>query len=114
MKKKTNIKKEEWYAVILSIVYYFCILGAYYVMRPIRDQLAVEVGSKQLPWFFAGTFIATLLLTPLFSWFVSRWSRPIFMPIVYLFSFVVNSPSFLFLWNDPHLYRHLVLFFLFG
>ena len=52
--KRVNI--EEWYAVILSFIYYFCVLGAYYVMRPLRDQLAVEVGSAQLPGFFATSF----------------------------------------------------------
>ncbi|EFB40981.1 MULTISPECIES: NTP/NDP exchange transporter [Parachlamydia] len=80
-----KIKIEEWYGVILSFIYYFCVLGSYYIMRPLRDQLAAEVGSAQLPGFFAATFIVMLLLTPLFAWLVSRWPRRVIMPVVNLF-----------------------------
>jgi len=104
MDKKLNlkIKREEWYAVILSFIYYFSILAAYYVMRPIRDQLAVEVGSAQLPKFFAITFVVTLFLTQMFAWVVSRWPRRIVMPIVYLF-FIACQLAFIPLWNDRSL-----------
>lgn len=60
-------------------------LGSYYILRPIRDQLAVTIGSMQLPWVFAATFFTTLLASPLFSWIVSRWPRRIIMPWFYLF-----------------------------
>jgi len=83
MSKRNDIKIEELYAVALSIIYSFCILGAYYVIRPLRDQLAANVGSSHLPLFFAATFFATLVLTPLFSWAVSRWSRSVVLPLVY-------------------------------
>lgn len=104
MNKKLNmrIKLEEWYAVTLSFVYYFCILAAYYVMRPIRDQLAVEVGSAQLPRFFALTFVVTLLLTQMFAWLVSRWPRRVIMPVVYIF-FIVCQLVFIPLWNNREL-----------
>lgn len=69
----------------LSFVYFFCILAAYYVIRPVREQLAAAVGSTQLPWFFAATFVATLALTPVFAWLVARWPRRIVVPVVYLF-----------------------------
>lgn len=102
MTLQKRIQVEEWYAVILSFIYYFCILGSYYIMRPIRDQLAVEVGSAQLPGFFAATFAATLLLTPLFSWIVSRWPRRVIMPSVYIF-FICCQIIFIFLFNDKNL-----------
>lgn len=80
-----KLKSYEWQAVFISVVYFFCILASYYVMRPMREQLSAAVGSSQLPLFFAATFIATLILTPLFSWIVSRWPRRIVMPAVHLF-----------------------------
>lgn len=94
-----KIKREEWYAVILSFVYFFCVLASYYVMRPMRDQLAVEVGSAQLPWFFATTLLATLLLTPIFSWLVSRWPRRVVLPFVYMF-FIACQLAFIPLFLD--------------
>jgi AAA family ATP:ADP antiporter len=75
----------EWRAVAWSFAYFFCVLSAYYVMRPVREQLSAAVGSTQLPWFFAATFVATLALTPVFAWLVSRWPRRIVVPLVYAF-----------------------------
>lgn len=79
-----KIRNAERYALFLSFMCCFCVLGAYYIMRPIRDQLAVAIGSRQLPWIFAATFLATLLLSPLFSWIVSKWPRRIIMPWFYI------------------------------
>src|SRR5690606_15497280 len=39
----------------------------------------------QLPWFYAATFLATLLLTPLFAWLAGRYPRRVMVPAVYLF-----------------------------
>lgn len=80
-----RIQGGEWRAVAWSFLYFFCVLAAYYVMRPVREQLSAAVGSTQLPWFFAATFVATLVLTPVFAWLVSRWPRRIVVPLVYLF-----------------------------
>jgi AAA family ATP:ADP antiporter len=84
-KIRTKIQAGEWYAVFISFIYYFFVLAAYYVIRPIRDQMAVEAGSSELPVFFGVTFLTTLALTPLFGWLVSRWPRRVVMPFVYLF-----------------------------
>ena len=72
----------ERYAVALSFAFFFCVLTAYYVMRPVREQLSAAVGSTQLPWFYAATFVATLALTPVFAALVSRWPRPVVVPLV--------------------------------
>ncbi|NNC24913.1 MFS transporter, partial [Salinisphaera sp. USBA-960] len=69
----------------LSLAYFFCVLTAYYVIRPVRDQLSAAVGSTQLPWFYAASFLATLALTPLFSALVSRYPRRVVVPVVYGF-----------------------------
>lgn len=80
-----RIQTGEWRAVVLSFVYFFCVLTAYYVMRPVREQLSAAVGSAQLPWFYAATFVATLALAPLFGALVSRYPRRIVVPAVYVF-----------------------------
>lgn len=80
-----RVRASEWRALVLSFLYFFCVLAGYYMMRPVRDQLSAAVGSTQLPWFFAATFLATLALTPLFGWLVSRWPRKVVVPVVYVF-----------------------------
>ena len=80
-----QIHAGEGRAVALSFVYFFCVLAAYYVVRPVRDQLSAAVGSTQLPWFYAATFVATLLLTPVFAALVTRYPRQVVVPVVYGF-----------------------------
>lgn len=80
-----RIHTGEWRAVAISFVYFFCVLAAYYVIRPVREQLSAAVGSTQLPWFYGATFIATLVLTPVFAAMASRWPRRVLMPVVYVF-----------------------------
>jgi ATP:ADP antiporter, AAA family len=80
-----RIHAGEGHALALSTLYFFCVLAAYYVIRPMRDQLSAAVGSTQLPRFYAATFLATLLLTPLFAWLATRHPRRVLVPVVYGF-----------------------------
>jgi AAA family ATP:ADP antiporter len=88
------IQRHEWYAVAVAFVYFFCVLAAYYVIRPVRDQLSASVGSTSLPIFYAATFAATLALTPFFGALVARFPRRKFVPIVYLF-FIAGMVAFI-------------------
>lgn len=80
-----RIRSGERHAVALSFLYFFCVLAAYYVIRPVREQLSAAVGSTQLPWFYGATFLATLALTPVFAGLIARWPRRIVVPLVYVF-----------------------------
>lgn len=99
---RNKVEQKEWYGVILSFIYFFCVLTAYYVMRPMRDQLAAEVGSVQLPLFFTATLGVMLILTPTFGWLVSRWPRHVIMLLVYLF-FIVFQLIFVGLFRNENL-----------
>ena len=80
-----RVRGGEWRAVVLSFVYFFSILAAYYVVRPVREQLSAAVGSSQLPWFYGATFVVSLALSPVFAALISRWPRRIVVPVVYVF-----------------------------
>jgi len=88
------IQRHEWFAVAVAFVYFFCVLAAYYVIRPVRDQLSAAVGSTSLPLFYTATFLATLALTPMFGALVARFPRRRFVPIVYLF-FIAGMIAFI-------------------
>ncbi|QWF18224.1 NTP/NDP exchange transporter [Lysobacter capsici] len=94
-----RVHSGEWRAVAFSVGYFFCVLTAYYVIRPLRDQLSGAVGSTQLPWFYLATFIATLALTPVFSGLVSRYPRRVVVPLVYGF-FIVCLLAFMPLFGE--------------
>ena len=37
-----RVRGGEWPAVGLSFAYFFCVLAAYYVIRPLREQLDID------------------------------------------------------------------------
>ncbi len=73
------IKREEWGPVLLATAYGFCILFSYYILRAVRDEISVEDrGNLQILWTFV--FLAMLVAVPLYSHFVSKYSRGFFIP----------------------------------
>jgi ATP:ADP antiporter, AAA family len=70
-----DVTAEEGATVGLSTLAFFCVMTAYYIIRPVRDQLSGAVGSSTLPLFYAATLAVMLLLTPAFGALVSRFRR---------------------------------------
>lgn len=91
--------------LLWSFLYFFTLLTGYYVLRPVRDALGatgdveavfpaalvdwaagygVQLGELTLQILFTGTFIAMLLMQPLYGALVSRFPRRVFLPVVYL------------------------------
>lgn len=89
-----------WWAAL----YFFALLTGYYVLRPVRDAMGasgdaaaifpqalldwarvrgVDLGDFTLQLLFTGTFVAMLLLQPVYGWLVSRYPRRVFLPTVY-------------------------------
>ena len=88
-------ERHEWPALGWAFVYFFLLLAAYYVLRPVRDALAVQAGAGQLQWLFTATFVAMLALVPAYGWLCARLPRAKFLPAVYGF-FVLNLLFFYF------------------
>jgi AAA family ATP:ADP antiporter len=72
-------------ALAVCFLQFFCILAAYYVIRPVRDQFSAAVGSANLLYFWTATLVVMLLLTPVFGVLVARWRREQFIPAIYGF-----------------------------
>jgi AAA family ATP:ADP antiporter len=80
---------QERAAALWSFAYFFALLAGYYVLRPLRDQMGIAGGVKNLPWLFTATFLTLLVAQPLYGALVARLPRARFIPIVYHF-FVLN------------------------
>jgi ATP:ADP antiporter, AAA family len=63
---------------------YFLLLCGYYMLRSLREAIALEAGSARIPLFFALTLIAMLAILPVYWWVVARVSRRRLMACVYL------------------------------
>ena len=86
-------ERGELKLALLSAAYFFCVLSAYYVLRPIRDEMGVAGGVDNLPWLFTGTLVVMLLANPLFAAVVARWPVRRFIPLTYRF-FALNLVAF--------------------
>jgi len=80
-----QVKPGELRALALAFGYFFFVLACYYVLRPVRDEMGVRSGVRNLPWLFTGTFLATVALAPVYAAVVARWKRRTFIPLIYGF-----------------------------
>ena len=79
------VKPGETRALLWSFAYFFFLLAAYYVLRPVRDEMGLAGGIRNLPWLFTATFFVMLAAVPLFGAVVARVPRRRFIPLVYHF-----------------------------
>jgi AAA family ATP:ADP antiporter len=84
-----GLQKDEYLAVAWSFAYFFCVLASYYVLRPVRESMAIGSGPNTIPLLFLGTFVTMMIASPIFGWVASRYPRRTFLPWVYLF-FISN------------------------
>ena len=88
-----GVQRHEFVAVAWSFAYFFCVLSSYYIIRPVREEMAVGSGPNTIPYLFIGTFIVMIFATSIFGWVASRFPRRVFLPWVYLF-FISNMLIF--------------------
>ncbi|MGE0554866.1 MAG: NTP/NDP exchange transporter, partial [Gemmatimonadales bacterium] len=84
-----EVQDDELGRVGWSCGYFFFILAAYFIIRPLREEMGVAGGVRNLPWLFTGTLVAMLLIHPPFGALVARLPRRRFVALTYRF-FTVN------------------------
>ena len=87
------VRPGELRALGWSFAYFFCLLAGYYVLRPLRDEMGIAGGVRNLQWLFTATFVVMLAAVPLFGAVVARLPRRRFIALVYHF-FVANIAIF--------------------
>jgi AAA family ATP:ADP antiporter len=102
LRRVVDVREHEVAAVVWSCAYFFFVLSAYYVLRPIRDEMGVAGGVDKLAWLFTATLAAMLLVHPLYTALVARLPRRRFVPLIYRF-FILNLVVFFVLFRiaDP-------------
>jgi len=69
--------------LVWSFLYFFCLLAAYYMVRPLRDEMAVQYGADRLQHLFSATFLTMVALIPAFGWVAARLPVEKLLPAVY-------------------------------
>ena len=90
--KFVPLRPGEAMPTLLATAYGFCILFAFYLLRPVRDEIgAADRGNLQLLW--TVVFLVMLLAVPLYSMAVARLRRGVFIPLANRF-FAINLIAF--------------------
>jgi ATP:ADP antiporter, AAA family len=87
------VRPGEIQALVWSFAYFFCLLAGYYVLRPLRDEMGIAGGVRNLQWLFTATFVTMLAAVPLYGAVVARLPRRRFIALVYHF-FAANIVLF--------------------
>jgi AAA family ATP:ADP antiporter len=98
-----SAERREWPALAWAFSCFFLLLAAYYVLRPVRDAMAAQLGGQRVQDLFLYTFATMLALVPVYGWVSARFARATFLPAVYVF-FILNLLGF-------HLVPDAVVFF---
>ena len=93
LEKLVAVRPAEVQALCWSFAYFFFLLASYYVLRPLRDEMGIAGGVKNLQWMFTATFLVMIAAVPLFGAVVAKLPRRRFIPLIYHF-FVVNIAIF--------------------
>ncbi|HSB68354.1 MAG TPA: MFS transporter [Candidatus Methylomirabilis sp.] len=85
LRRAIAVRPDEVRELAWSWLYIFSVLSAYYIIRPIRDEMGVASGVETLPWLFTGTLVGMLLVNPPFAALVARLPRVRFISLAYRF-----------------------------
>ncbi len=114
LQRFVNVEPDEVAALIASFAMFFALLAAYYIVRPVRDEIGVALGKDALHRLFTIVFVVMLLLVPLFGFLAARLPRRYVLPTVYAF-FAANLVAFwLVMRSTPGDHVALATFFVWG
>ncbi len=88
-----SFTKESW----LASFFFFLVLCSWYILRPVRNEMAVQ-NSDILPYLLGIGAFVMLLLNPIYSWLASRRNLKGVLVGCYSF-FIVNLFTFIILWE---------------
>jgi ATP:ADP antiporter, AAA family len=92
MQRLFSIPPVEAQRALLSFGYFFAVLCAYYIVRPIRETMGITLNDGRkgsLEWMFTLVFLVMLLAVPAMGYVVARFPRRRIVPIIYGF-FIFN------------------------
>lgn len=76
-------RTSERVAAFCAGVLFFLVLGSYFVLKPVREALAIDDDPLKIWHLFLGTFVVMLAIAPLWGAIVARWPRRTFVPLAY-------------------------------
>ncbi|VFM95189.1 MAG: ATP:ADP antiporter, AAA family [Candidatus Kentron sp. G] len=97
MRPTNTIKDSFTRESLTGAAFFFFVLASWYVLRPVRNEIAVE-NSADLPSIMAIGALVMLLINPVYSWLASRADLGRLLLLCYCF-FLSNLGCFVALWG---------------
>jgi ATP:ADP antiporter, AAA family len=88
-------------AVFGGFTLFFLLFASYFMLRPVRETFGIAGGVDNLQWLYLGTFLATLVVVPVYGALAKRIQRRRLLPVTYIFSAIVMGGFGLSLMTDP-------------
>jgi AAA family ATP:ADP antiporter len=85
LQRVAKVEAEEIPAVITAFLLFFCVLGGYFMVRPVRETVGTILGPDRVADLFGITWIASIAVVPAYGWLCSRYRRSAFLPGIYAF-----------------------------
>ncbi|HUF49747.1 MAG TPA: MFS transporter [Longimicrobiales bacterium] len=85
LKRVADVEPHETVAVITSFLLFFCVLGGYFAVRPVRETVGTILGRERVADLFGIVWIVSLAIIPAYGWLCSRYRRSVFLPWIYGF-----------------------------
>ena len=85
LRRFVNVEPTEIAALLASFAMFFALLSAYYIIRPVRDEIGVTLGKDALHRLFTIVFAVMVVLVPLFGFVAARFPRRFVLPAIYVF-----------------------------
>jgi len=77
-----GVSKNESVVTLAAFAYFFFLIMAYYVLKPIRDSLAIELGSRNIPALNIFSMISLVGGNAVYTWIVGKFKPEQFIPRV--------------------------------
>jgi AAA family ATP:ADP antiporter len=84
-KTLAKVEPNELQAIILSFIWVFLVMCAWYILRPVRDALSSDWTNEQLSWLWTSTFVFSAIAVSIYGAIISRVRFSRIVPGVYIF-----------------------------
>jgi AAA family ATP:ADP antiporter len=81
----TFVERREVPSVVTAFFLFFCVLGGYFAVRPVRETVGTILGRDRVANLWLATWIVSLAIVPVYGWVVAKIRRSVFLPLIYGF-----------------------------
>src|SRR4029450_9633721 len=81
----TSVERRELPLVVVAFFLFFCVLGGYFAVRPVRETVGTILGRDRVANLWVATWIASLAIVPIYGAIVAKVRRSVFLPLIYGF-----------------------------